>query len=274
MSKINDLLDRLKASASTEAKEFEALKPVTKEAPSKGASYFEQKQFISRSDLLKIQKPDLKSYQPAFRMGSIIDSFLTEPEQFLIQYKDQVTEFEALQLVRLKHALKKAMVMPDQYWHYHDTLMSGLTAQRPKSVRVQAEYYRQKFDVFGDGSAFIPVRCKLDIQLGKKVIDLKSTTKTTYLEFSKDIKHHQLDMQAAFYSDTVKADSFTLVVLPYQNPNHVFKALKGSLKDTQQAVTTPDVWHHTFSDKELQKGRDKYRAIARKGIENGKIKTV
>lgn len=272
MGKIN--FDDLLKSAPTEAGSFQHIETSDKAGDDKGSdSYFSKKEYISRSDLYNLTNPK-ESYEPAYRQGSIFDAFFTEPELFVTKYRDSISDFELLQLIRAKEAVRELKVFGNDFFKWHDSVLQGFPfAKPPKHIKLQRERYRESFEPVK--GIKIKARAKYDFLIesgGKKIIiDLKSTTKPTLQEFVSDIKGHNLDTQAGWYTDIEQADEYWLLVVSYQSANSLKKALIGHVKDSLVAVQKPLAWFFPVQESRLKAGRAKYQKLVVNLRKSGKI---
>jgi hypothetical protein len=261
-------LKALRAQAKETATEFVA---VSKPANDDRTGYFSNREYISRSDLLRCEGNHTDPPKSVFRMGSMFDMFFTEPQLFDAA---QVSDWEMLQLLRAKQAAREIGLMPDAYWKWHDAVISivaGKPPEPPAFMKMQREIYRNKLEI--SEGVTIKAKCKLDYWFpdAKTIIDLKSTTKYDRGAFEGDIKNHDLALQAAYYSDVARAESFTLLVVSYANPQVLQKALIGDIAANRLLSKPPYAWCYEFSADELAAGREKYRRLALEGIKKGII---
>ncbi len=264
-------LKALREAAVAAGKETE-FKPLSKPAPQPDADrtgYFSNREYISRSDLLRCEGNHADPPKSVFRMGSMFDTFFTEPHIFDAA---EVSDWELLQLLRAKQAARETGLLPETYWGWHDRVIAGLETEPVGYVKMQREVYRKKLKISADVS--IKSKCKLDYWMPatRAIIDLKSTTKPDRMAFEGDIKNHDLTLQAAYYTDVARAESFTLLVVSYANPHVLQKALAGDIAAIRVLSEPPKAWVHVFSEAELAEGREKYRRLALLGTKEGIIK--
>jgi hypothetical protein len=270
-----NILDQLKAlqesmqSTATPQAEFKPLGGAASQEESR--PYFLNREYISRSDLLRCEGNHVDPPKSVFRMGTIFDTFFTEPHEFLAS---DCSEYELVQLLRAKAAAKETGLLPDAYWQWHDTVIAGRRHKQPDIIKTQREIYRNRLEVGADMA--IKAKCKLDYWLpgAKTIIDLKSTTKPKQMDFMGDITKHDLALQAAYYLDIARAETFTLLVVSYANPHTIQKALSGDISAIRALSEPPKAWLHKFGKQELEQGREKYRRLACMGIEKGLITNV
>ena len=261
-----ELLEQLKQGlASAPEKVSDSFEPIKQAKVERLVDpYFLEDGFLSRSKLNELKAIREKGeYQrppeSVFYWGSEIDKFFTEP--WLFDSSDY-TEFELLQFVRAKQAFQEALPwMGFDRWHKDPKQKLGFRTQR--------EIYRKAFNCKGIN---VKAKAKLDFWFPatKAVIDLKSTTKQSLGDFTKDIISHGLDIQAAWYSDIARASSFKLAVVSYHKDHMVHKALSGNVKFMEALAKPSQCWVIDMQPY-IKEGREKYIEQIRLAKEAGQI---
>lgn len=265
-------LSKLLESAPDEVRSFERLGG-NESTPKEQDSYFEKKEYISRSDLYNLAY-NKKGYEPAYRQGSIFDAYFTEPELFVTKYSESISDFELLQLIRAKEAIRELKIFPSSFWRWHDSVLQGFPfAKLDDNIKLQRERYREAFEPIE--GVKIKARAKYDFLIhdGKKkiIFDLKSTTKSSLKEFVSDIKGHGLDVQASWYTDLEEADEYWLLVVSYQSAGSLRKAYIGHAKDILSSIQKPRAWFFRITPAQIAAGRVKYQDLVKKLVLAGKI---
>ena len=124
-------------------------------------------------------------------------------------------------------AVHKAILEPQNFnqEHYKDfgfdwAMFDGMVKGCKESVRLQ-EYLKYSFK---EATLFfemqdLPCKGKIDlVHLGHSlIVDLKTTSATTYEDFAKTVKTYQYDRQMAFYCDACGAKNAILVGISKKN---------------------------------------------------------
>ena len=271
-----DLLKKAQEAAPVVASAYEAI-AAAPSAPSvpvvdkKADAYFEKDGYISRSELLAMQKERKggKAAPPpdfVFRSGKQFDCFFTEPHLWKSNYADDATEFELLQILKAKKALFEAQALP-----YTEEALTNAIENEEALLDDAVEFQSVVRTMVETPSGIIKVKAKADWIVGNECIfDYKSTTKQTLQDFEKDITKHKLDLQAAWYCDAFGINSFKLVVCSYAKSHHISKALFG-VEASYRAIDDPSkVWVIDMAPY-IDQGREKYQRLVAEAVEAGQI---
>ncbi|WP_298359812.1 PD-(D/E)XK nuclease-like domain-containing protein [Runella sp.] len=104
---------------------------------------------------------------------------------------------------------------------------------------------KEQVHLFTDSKTELPCKTKLDLNFQNRlIVDLKTTSQTSYERFMKSCLDYDYDRQAAFYLDSVKAKRFIFIGIAKKAPHglYFFEA------------------DHDF----IAAGRKKYQALLRK----------
>lgn len=224
--------------------------------------YFEQKDFISNSDLSRYDALSRgKEYKEAdrsiFEFGSALDCYITEPEKW-DKAKFNLKEFQLEQIEKIAGLFKERESLDGcelQKEVYNDNFRFKDVAIKAK-VKIDWLKYKDYISDDGEVMDFIPKY--------KYVYDLKSTTCLTLREFYKKIFSYAYDRAGAWYLDVAEADFYSLIVCNYTN------------KEELANDFNHQIWQIDFTPQMLQMGRNEYQRILRYAIDNGfvKIKTL
>lgn len=229
-------------------------------------AYFLEDGYLSRSKLLRLSAimagKEPKEFAGSFEKGRMFDQYFTEREKF---DASKYSAWDLLQLYKAEHALNAS----DDY-----SFASVVSGSIPKNWQVKKQHaiYRNAFQA-GQHSVKMKIKSDFDIltECNTKIcIDLKSTTKQTLQDFTKDIIAHQLDLQAALYLDVGKYDRFIFVGVSYLNEHHTQKAMTDI--QLRNALTSQSkVFVVELSAKTIQKARERYIKIIDNAIKQNLV---
>jgi hypothetical protein len=161
--------------------------------------------YVSNSDLSKLKGDDGREPFEAYRIGTLVDAFITEPEKVdhirlrIIdrpEYKYSTADF------RLATSMRASFVADS----FCRQLLRTCTGQR--------EMYVEGVGFSYDGIDFtLNTRVKYDLwsdALGWGA-DIKSTTATTHAQFLSAVEHFDYDRQRYFYMNTSGARKDVLI---------------------------------------------------------------
>lgn len=207
-------------------------------------SYYELFDYVSNSQLgalydalYLIEKPI--NLQRIYDFGNLVDCLVTEKHKFnlgTMVMSDQGRDVKFTpEEVKLALAMAKALE--------EDPILSALL----KEAKFQHIILRKKHEMNYEGNSFsLPMRCKLDLYLPRKLIcDVKTTACETEKAFKQSIEYFNYDRQGAVYIDLGRVDQILYV---------------GVSKVRNKRTGLPSVFHHLIErgDNYYQSGLIKY----------------
>lgn len=145
--------------------------------------------------------------EKAYRMGSLIDAIITEPEKvnfYKYSFGDTVVPKEEFELALL---MKRSFM--------RDPLASSML----KLSNTQQIFVENANLLYGDFQFTLRMRCKYDLWIPPANYggDLKSTTATTQQQFEDAIRHFDYDRQRAVYMTLSGAKKDVLIGVSKKN---------------------------------------------------------
>jgi PDDEXK-like domain of unknown function (DUF3799) len=170
-------------------------------SPSGGMGAYRQIPAISNSDLTEFRnylfgRPNFKP-QRAFDFGSVLHETILEP--------------------------KNNIIVPDSV----DLELINYLAQKVKDDRfcrwVLQYASKEKVNLFNDPTTDLRCKSKLDlVHRNRLIVDLKTTSQTSYERFVKSCLDYDYDRQAAFYMDSIGAKRFVFVGIAKKAPHGLY----------------------------------------------------
>lgn len=200
--------------------------------PNRVGGLYRQIPAISNSDLTEFRnyffgRPNFKP-KKAFDFGATLHEMILEPKKPL-----QAPEFVDMDLVQ--HLSQQ--VRADQFCQWILQFAS-----------------KEQVHLFTDPSTELPCKTKLDLNFKNRlIVDLKTTSQTSYERFVKSCLDYDYDRQAAYYLDSIGAKRFIFIGIAKKSPHglYIFEADRDFIAG----------------------GRKKYQALLRKWKEYNYIPT-
>ena len=159
---------------------------------------------------------------PAMIFGSLVHSLVFNQADYAVipECDRRTKEGKAIYEQFLNQSAGKELIITAAQLE-QATAIKNAVINHPK-VSILIEQGQAEIPIFGEIEE-MPARCKVDFLNTKYnvCIDLKTTTSSAPIEFSKSVWNYRYHVQAAFYMDLTKAERFIFIAVEKDAPYNV-----------------------------------------------------